>query len=161
MQCCNVSFFQQRGHSIAIHRVCLILVVAFRTTVKETAVKLVSSVRLCAPPVDRKFSYPLPGAINLMADCASVLSRFPSEPLDTHLPERLCLLRAELLFLWTTCVAYHPVGMSRISAHRHRALASYATIDIHVSSPRILVTSLVMVAVKYHGRTTDDIVFDE
>ena len=140
---CSVAacLFQQRGHSLAIHRVCFILVVAFRTTVKETAVKLVCRARLCALPVDRKFSYPLLAAINLMTDCASVLSRFPSEPLDSHLPERLCLLRTERNWFSSRRRVYHHVGMSCISAHRYRALASYPTMDLHVSSPRILVTS--------------------
>ena len=103
---CSVEacILQQCGHSLAIHRVCFILVVAFRTTVKETAVKLLCSARLCASPVDRKFSYPLLAAINLMTDCASVLSKFPSEQLDRHLPERLCLLRTDMLFLSTTRV---------------------------------------------------------
>ena len=39
-----------------------------------------------------------------MADCASILSSFPGEPLDSHLPKRLCMLRTELPFLSTTCV---------------------------------------------------------
>ena len=40
----------------------------------------------------------------LWSASASVLSRFPSEPVDSHLSERLCLLRTELLFLSTTRV---------------------------------------------------------
>ena len=55
----RVFFFQKCGHSLAIHRVCFIWVVAFRTTVKEIAVTLVCSARLCASPIDRKCSYPL------------------------------------------------------------------------------------------------------
>ena len=66
--------------------------------------KLVCSARFRTPPVDWKFTYPLLATINLMADCASGLSNFPSEPLYSHLPERLFLLRAELLFLSTTRV---------------------------------------------------------
>ena len=83
---CGVAacLFQQPGHSRTIHRVCFILVVAFRTTVRETSVKLLYRARICVPPVDRKFSYPLLAAINLMTDCASGLSRFPSEPLESH-----------------------------------------------------------------------------
>ena len=71
---------------------------------KETAVKLICCPRFRTPPVDRKFPYPLLATINLMTDCASVLCRFPSEPLDSHLSGRLCLLRAELLFLSPTRV---------------------------------------------------------
>ena len=138
---CSVAacLFQQRGHGLAIHRVCFILVVAFRATVKETALKLVCSTRLCAPPIDRRFSYQFLAAVNLMTDCESVISRFPSEPFDRHLPNACgCCVR--------NCFSsrrrvYHPVGMSCISAHRYRALASYPTIDLHVSLPRIVVTS--------------------
>ena len=125
---CSVAacLFQQRDHCLAIHRVCFILVVAFRTTVKETAMELVYSARLCAPPVDRSVSYPLLAVINLMTDCASVLSRFPCEPLDSHLPERLCLLWTELLFLSTTRVpsrASAPTGIQRC----HRTIQSIYT----------------------------------
>ena len=41
--------------------------------------------------IRRNISYPLLAAINPMTECESVLCRFPSVPLDNHLPERLCL----------------------------------------------------------------------
>ena len=158
MRCCSV-YFQQRGHSLAIHRVCFILVVEFRTTVKETAVKLICGARFRTPPIDRKFTYPLLTTINLMADCASILSSFPGEPLDSHLPKRLCLLRAELPFLSTT----------RVPARRHvlhqRPQVQSIGIVPHNRSTRFfapyLGDVLLMVAMKYDGRTTNDIVFDE
>ena len=157
---CSVaeSLFRQRGHSLASHRVCFILVEAFRTTVKERAVKLVCSVSFRTPPVDLKFIYPLLAAINLMADCVSFLSSFISEPLDSHLPERLCLLRAELLFLSTT----------RVPSRRHvlNQRPQVQSVDIvpYYRSTRLFASYLglvlLMVAVKYDGRTTDYIVFD-
>ena len=72
---------------------------------KETAVKLICGACFWTPPVDWKFTYPLLTTVNLMADCASVLSSFPGEPLDSHLPERLCLLRTELPFLYDACTS--------------------------------------------------------
>ncbi len=155
---CGVAacLFQQRGHSLAIHRVCFILVEAFRTTVKETAVKLICCPRFRTPPVDRKFSYTLLATINLMMDCASVLCRFPSEPLDSHLS---CLLRAELLFLSPTRVP------SRRHVQHQRPQVQSVGIVPYYRSTRLFAAYLgdvlLMVAVTYDGRTTDDIVFDE
>ena len=158
---CRVAacLFPQRGHSHAIHRVCFILVVAFRTTVKETAVKLVCSARFRTPPVNRKFIYPLLATINLMADCASVLKSFPSEPLYSHLAERLCLLWVELLFLSTT-----RVPPRRHVLHQRPQVQSVGIVPYYRSTclfASYLGDVLHMVAVKYDGRTTDDIFFDE
>ena len=152
-------FFQQRGHCLAIHRVCFILVVAFRTTMKETAVKFICGACFRTPPIDRKFTYPLLTTINLMADYASILSSFPGEPLDSHLPKRLCLLRTELPFLSTT----------RVPARRHvlhqRPQGQSIGIVPHNRYTRLFAPYigdvLFMVPVKYDGRTTNDIVFDE
>ena len=158
MGCCSV-FCQQRGHSLAIHRVCCILVVAFRTTVKETAVKLICCPRFRTQPVGQKFSYPLLATINLMTDCASVLCRFPSEPLDSHLSGRLCLLRAELLFLSST-----RVPSRRHVLHQRPQLHSVGIVSYYRSTCLFAAyfgDVLLMVAVTYDGRTTDDIVFDE
>ena len=111
--------------------------------------------RLCAPSVDRKFSYPLLAAINLMTDCASVFSRFPREPLNSHLPERLCLLRAELLFLSTTCVP------SRRHVLHHLPQVQSVGIVPYYRSTRLFASYigdvLLMVAAEYDGRTTDGI----
>ena len=103
---CGVAacLFQQRGHSIVIHQVRFIFVVALRASVKETAMELICSTRLCIPPIDRKFANSLLATINLMADCASILSSFPSEPLDSHLSVWLGLLRTESVLLPTTRV---------------------------------------------------------
>ena len=126
---------------------------------KETAVKLVCNARFRTPPVDRKFTYPFLAAINLMVDCASALSSFPSEPLDSHLPERLCLLRTELLFLSTTCV---PSG--RHVLHQRPQVKSVGIVPYYRST-RLFAPYLgdvfFMVAVTYDGRTTNGIAFDE
>ena len=131
----------------------------FRTTVKETAVKLICCPRFRTPPVDRKFSYPLLATINLMTDCASVLCRFPSEPLDIHLSGRLCLLRAELLFLSPT-----RVSSCRHVLHQRPQVQSVGVVPYYRSTrlfAAYLGGILLMVAVEYDGRTTDDIAFDE
>ena len=126
---------------------------------KETAVKLICGACFRKPPIDRKFTYPFLTTICLMADCASILSSFPCEPLDSHLHKRLCLLRTELPFLSTT----------RVPARRHvphqRPQVRSIGIVPHNRSTRLfapyLGDVLFMVAVKYDGRTTNDIVFDE
>ena len=72
-------------------------VVTFRATVPKTPVELIGSKRLSTPSIHPTLANSLLATINLMADCASARSRFPSEPLDSHLPERLCILWTELV----------------------------------------------------------------
>ena len=125
----------------------------------ETAMKLICCPRFRTPPVDRKFSYQLLATINLMTVCASVLCRFPSEPLDSHLSGRLCLLRAELLFLSPT-----RVPSRRHDLHQRPQVQSVGIVPYYRYTrlfAAYLGDVLLMLAVKYYGRTTDDIVFDE
>ena len=151
--------FQQHRHRLTIHRVCFILVVAFRTTVPKTPVELIGSTRLSTPPIHPTLANSLLATINLMADCASALSRFPSEPLDSHLPERLCLLWTELVFLPTTYVPSR-----RHVMHQRPQIQSVGIIP-HYRSTRFfapyLSDVLFVVSVKYDGRPTNDIFFDE
>ena len=126
---------------------------------KETAMELICSTRLCTPPIDRKFANSLLATINLMADCASALSRFPREPLDSHLSVGLGLLRLEQLFLSTTCVP------SRRHVLHQRPQVQSVGIVPHYRSTRLftpyLGNLLFMVAVKYDSRTTNDVVFNK
>ena len=103
--------------------------------------------RFRTPPVDRKFSYPLLATINLMTVCASVLCRFPSEPLDSHLSGRLCLLQAELLFLSPT-----RVPSRRHVLHQRPQVQSVGVVPYYRSTrlfAAYLGDILLMVAVKY------------
>ncbi len=54
---------QEHPHGLTVHSVDFLWLMTFRATVPETAMELVRSTRLCAPPVNRKlpirFSRPL------------------------------------------------------------------------------------------------------
>ena len=87
------------------------------------------------------------------------LSSFPSELSYSHLPKRLCLLPAELLFLSTTRVSpRRHVLHQRPQVQRVGIVPYYRSTCLFAS---YLGDVLLMVAVKYDGRTTDDIFFDE
>ena len=94
-----------------------------------------------------------------MADCASILSSFPCEPLDGHLSERLGLLWTELLFLSTTCVPSCRHVLHQCPQVQGVGIVPYDG-SAQLSVP-YLGDILLVVTVKYDGRTTDDIIFDE
>ena len=139
---CSVEacLLQQCGHSLAIHRVCFIMVVAFRQPWKKQPWHCYA-VRVFAhhPSTESfhiRFSRPLTSwriAHRFLAD--SQVSNW------TDICRNGCAYCGRKCFSSRRRV-FHPVGMSCISAHMYRALASYLTIDPHVSSPRILVTTL-------------------
>ena len=93
---------QKLSHGLVVLRICFLWLMTFRTTVPERSMELISGARLCAPTVDRKFTYPLFTTISLMTDAETRSLRFAREPLDGHLSVKLCLLRTEPVLLPTT-----------------------------------------------------------
>ena len=101
---------QKRGHGLVVLRIRFLGVgVAFRATVPETSMELIGGARLSAPSIDRKLPNSLFAAITLMTDRSSRSVRFAREPLDGHLPIRLCDVWPETRFRST----------ARIPSRRH------------------------------------------
>ena len=94
---------QKHRHGLAVHGVDFLGIgVALWAAVKIAAVELVSRMRFRTPPVNRKLPNSLLAAISLMTDAETRSLRFPIQPLDSHLPERLCLLWTESVLLSST-----------------------------------------------------------